>query len=72
MATYVVLGTVRLPFERGYVEQRIYDRLSVDMIVQHRTRAYLGSLKVGKEIRLPPIRQEMRLPLTQRRVRGEG
>lgn len=68
MADYRLLRTIRIPTERGHVEQRIYDNLSVDMLVQHYTRSYVRALKASRKPQMAPLRRALLLPLTQRRL----
>ncbi len=71
MADFRLLRSIKIPTERGFVEQRVYDRLAVDFIVHHLVRSSIGALKAGKAPILTPLRKNMRDPVTQRHLRTD-
>lgn len=66
MSAYTQVAVTEIPFERGRVVQRHYDKLSVDFIVQNLVRSQVRATKIQRGQLLYPITRELTLPLTRR------
>lgn len=63
---YATLRNVSIPIARGQIEIRVYDRISVDHLMQHLVRSRIRSVKARRPTTYPTLDRSLLLPLIER------
>jgi len=66
MATYKKVYESRVPYERGMIVQRFYDKITADLLLQNYVRTHVRARKILRKPLQHPLRRKLKLPIIRR------